>query len=298
MSLVGAYVGLSKVLLAAFPVFLLAFLRFALAAVAMAGWLQRRDGDARLSPGDRRLVFWCSFLGNFLFSLSMLHGIALSSAVAAGVIMAAIPAAVAAMSRVFLGERLGWRAMAGIACAVAGIALLTLQRPSTREDAPGAQAWLGNLLLFAAVLCEASYVVIGKRLTKVASPQRISALINAWGLALTAPFGLWAARTFDFAGVEAPVWALLGFYAVAASILSVWLWMTGLKRVPSSVAGVFTVFLPISAAGVGVVFVGEPFTALHAVALALALAGVALASLETPSASVPLAAPGSAPSRR
>ncbi len=36
MALVGSYVGLSKLLVAAIPVFLLAWLRFGIAAVAMA----------------------------------------------------------------------------------------------------------------------------------------------------------------------------------------------------------------------------------------------------------------------
>ena len=48
---------------------------------------------------------------------------------------------------------------------------------------------LGNLLVFGAVLCEAFYAVIGKKLTGKLSATRISALINLWGLALVAPLG-------------------------------------------------------------------------------------------------------------
>ena len=72
---------------------------------------------------------------------------------------------------------------------------------------------------------------------------------------------------------------LLVVYAIAASVLTVWLWMTGLKHVPASSAGVFTVFLPISAAAVGVLFLGEQFTPAQAAAFALALVGVVLATL-------------------
>ena len=83
MSLVGSYVGLSKLLVAAFPVFLLAWLRFGIAAVAMAHWVRPGPGDLALSASDRRLLFWESFLGNFLFSICMLYGVALTSALAA-----------------------------------------------------------------------------------------------------------------------------------------------------------------------------------------------------------------------
>jgi drug/metabolite transporter (DMT)-like permease len=75
---------------------------------------------------------------------------------------------------------------------------------------------------------------------------------------------------------------LLLVYAIAASVLTVWLWMTGLKHVPASSAGIFTVFLPVSAAAIGVVVLGETFTAAQIGAFALALAGVVLATFPGP----------------
>ena len=280
MALVGSYVGLSKLLVAVFPVLLLAWLRFGIAAVAMAHWVRRVPGEAPLSRPDRVLLFWESFLGNFLFSICMLYGVALTSALAAGVTMAAIPAAVAVLSRVFLGERIRPRVLGAIACAALGIALLALARTPGSVDGSTAAAAspLGYALLMGAVLCEASYVVIGKRLAGTVSPRRISALINLWGLALVTPFGLWQAMSFDFASVRPATWGLLVFYAVAASMVTVWLWMQGLRHVPSSRAGVFTVMLPVAAALVGVLALGESFGAAHVAAFALALVGLLLAT--------------------
>jgi drug/metabolite transporter (DMT)-like permease len=274
MVLVGSYVGLSKVLVAVFPVFLLAWLRFGIAALTMPHWLKQAPGEAPLSRRDRRLLFWESFLGNFGFSICMLFGVQATSALAAGVVMAALPAAVALLSWALLGDRIGGRMVLAIACAAAGIALLALSRGG--EAAPG--PWWGYALLLGAVFCEASYVVIGKQLTGAVSPRRISALINLWGLALVTPLGLWQALSFDFASVHLQHWALLVFYAVAASVVSVWLWMQGLKRVPAPQAGVFAVLLPVTAAAIGVGFLGEPFGSGHALAFALALAGLLLAA--------------------
>lgn len=276
MALVGSYVGLSKVLVAAFPVFLLAWLRFGIAALAMAHWVRRGPAERALTARDRRLLFWESFLGNFLFSICMLFGVKLTSAVAAGVVMAAIPAAVALLSWAMLGERIGGRIALAIALAVAGIALLALARGG--EGAAAAGSPLGYALLLGAVVCEACYVVIGKKLTGNVSPRRISALINLWGLALVTPLGLWQALSFDFGGVAPGHWALLVFYALAASVITVWLWMHGLRQVPAPRAGVFSVLLPVSAALIGVLVLGEAFTAAHAVAFALALAGLLLAT--------------------
>ncbi len=279
MALVGCYVGLSKLLVVVFPVLLLSWLRFGMAALAMAHWVKRRPGEAPLSRHDRVLLFWESFLGNFLFSICMLYGVALTSALAAGVVMAAIPAAVALLSRVALGEHIRPRVLLAIACAALGIALLALARNSGAASASEpAGSPLGYALLLGAVCCEACYVVIGKRLTGNLAPRRISALINLWGLALATPFGIWQAWSFDFAAVQLGSWALLAFYAVAASMVTVWLWMQGLRHVPSSRAGVFAVLLPVSAALVGVLVLGEGFGAAHLAAFALALLGLLLAT--------------------
>jgi drug/metabolite transporter (DMT)-like permease len=289
MALVGSYVGLSRLLVAVFPVFLLAWLRFGIAALAMPHWVLRERGEAPLSAHDRMLLFWESFLGNFLFSICMLFGVALSSAVSAGVVMAAIPAAVAVLSWLFLGERITRRVAAAIACAAAGIALLAAARPDAAPVQGAAPQWhapAGQLLLLGAVLCEASYVVIGKRLTANVSARRISALINLWGLALITPLGLWQARSFDFSAVPAPTWALLVFYSLAASMATVWLWMIGLRHVPAARAGVFTVMLPVAAALIGIVVLGEPFGVAHGVAFALALAGLLLATWPADAADV------------
>jgi drug/metabolite transporter (DMT)-like permease len=280
MSLVGSYVALSKPLVAAIPVFLLAWLRFGIGGLAMLHWLRKPPEEPPLTARTRRLLFLESFLGNFLFSLCMLAGVSLTSAVSAGVILAAIPATVALLSRVFLGERISGRTVVAIACAALGIALLAFARPepAAAGAAPRDLAWLGNLLVCGAVLCEASYAVIGKALTGVLGPKRITSLINLWGFALVTPFGLHAALRFDFAAVTAGSWLLLVFYALAASIWTVWLWMTGLKVVPAAQAGVFTAMLPVSAALVGVLVLGERLGLLQLCAFAAALAGVLLAT--------------------
>jgi drug/metabolite transporter (DMT)-like permease len=199
---------------------------------------------------------------------------------AAGVVMAAIPATVAVMSRVFLGESIGPRVLAAIACAAGGMALLAWARGTTAGGDASAP-WWGYALLLGAVFCEASYVVIGKRLSAQLSPRRISALINLWGLLLVTPLGLWQAAPFDFSAVSPTYWGMLAFYAVAASMWSVWLWMRGLVHVPASRAGVFTVMLPLTAGAVGVLVLGESFTSLHALAMALAIAGLLLATWPT-----------------
>ncbi len=288
MSLVGSYVALSKPLVLVLGVFLLAWLRFAIGGLAMAHWLRRPPDEPAMSSATQRLLFLQSFLGNFLFSICMMYGVSMTSAVSAGVIMASIPAAVAVMSWVFLKEHVALRVWAAVACSAIGIGLLALSKNEHGIAHSGGlepnltsstSSWLGNLLVFLSVLCEAAYAVIGKKLTGTLSPKRISAIINLWGFALVTPWGLYAAWQFDFSAVGPGIWTLLVFYGLAASVWTVWLWMTGLLSVSASRAGVFTVMLPITAALVGVLALGEQMSAMQFVAFAIALAGVLLATL-------------------
>ena len=291
MSLVGSYVALSKPLVAVMPVFLLAWLRFGIGGAAMLHWLKKPADEAPMTDQTKSLLFLESFLGNFLFSICMLFGVSMTSAVTAGVVMATIPAAVALMSWAFLKEHIGLRTWAAVVCAVVGVTLVSLSKqeliaPVSIElevNFSPKNGVLGIFLLLGAVFCEAAYAVIGKKLVGALGSKRITALINLWGFALITPLGLWAAWQFDFSSVAAPSWLLLVFYSLAASVWTVWLWMTGLKTIAASKAGVFTVFLPVSAAAVGVLFLGENLSGLQALAFSVALLGVVLATLPTKS---------------
>lgn len=279
MSLVGTYVAFSKVLVTTFPVLLLASMRFGIAAIAMIPWLKPEPGQTALTSNSKQLIFLQSFFGNFCFSIFMLFGIAHTSAMAAGILMSLLPVCVAFLSWLWLKEKLNARVLIALLLAVATILFINLAKLDSRGSSESASL-LGNMLLLAAVICEALYVVIGKKLTGNVSAKRISALSNLVGLTLMLPFGLWAAfgqtSIFDFTAVPLNSWLLLIFYALAASQWSVWLWMKGLKHVQATQAGVFTVALPIASTIVGVFFLKEKFLLFHAIAFICAVFSLVL----------------------
>ncbi len=274
MAVVGAYVGFSKVIVETVPVFLLATIRFGIAVVAMLPWTFPRGGLALAWPLRRTLVAE-SFFGNFLFSICMLSGVARTSATAAGLIMSMLPAAVAILSLIALAERVNGRTKVAVLLAVVGVSSLTLGRGG--ENASSSSALAGNALMVGAVFCEAMYVVIGKQLTSASiGPMQISAWINLVGFVLMLPLGIWQGLSFDFARITPLLWTLIAVYAIAASVLSTWLWLSGLRHVPASKAGVFTTALPITSALVGIVFLGETPTPAHAIAFVCAIFGIVL----------------------
>lgn len=103
-------------------------------------------------------------------------------------------------------------------------------------------------------------------------------MINLWGFVLMTPAGIYLASDFAFASVTVSTSPLLVFYALAASMWTVWLWMTGVKTVPAAKAGVFAV-MPVPAALTGVWLLGESLSGLQLLAFGIALLGVVLATL-------------------
>ena len=126
MSLVGAYVALSKPLAATFPVLLLAWLRFGIGGIAMLGWLKRPAQEPPLPAKAKGLLFLESFFGNFFFTLCMITGVSMTSAVTASVTMATIPAAIALLSWLVLKEKISVKKLIGLGIIIAGVVVFSL----------------------------------------------------------------------------------------------------------------------------------------------------------------------------
>ena len=254
MALVGSNVGLGKSIIAHVPVLLFALLRFVIAIVCLAPWY-RPARMRRVSRGEWLNLFLQAFFGTFLFTLLMLNGVRLTSAMAAGVITSTIPATVAILSWLLLRERLSRRTVASVLLAMTGIAVLNIARGDAHGAGSGSQAWLGNLMIMGAVVCESIYVILSRRLTQTLAAIEICAYTHLIGGLL-----------------------MLLWYALSASVFSFWLWMKDIRHVPAQLAGVFTSVLPVAAATYGIVFLGEQPGWPHGVALACVLAGIVLAS--------------------
>ncbi|SOY46891.1 DMT family transporter [Cupriavidus taiwanensis] len=277
MALVGSNVGLGKSIIAHVPVLLFALLRFAIAVACLAPWY-RPARMRRVSRGEWLNLSLQAFFGTFLFTLLMLNGVRLTSAMAAGVITSTIPATVALLSWLLLRERLARRTLVSVLLAVAGIAVLNIARGDSHGAGAGNQAWLGNLMIMGAVVCESIYVILSRRLTQTLAAIEICAYTHLIGGLLMLPLGLVPLLNLDAAAVPAQIWLMVLWYALSASVFSFWLWMKGIRHVPAQLAGVFTSVLPVAAATYGIVFLGEQPGWPHGVALACVLAGIVLAS--------------------
>lgn len=275
MVLTGANVGVAKLLAEQLPIAAIAFLRCVLAVAVLWPLARAVEGRVALPRGAARNLFWQAVFGTAIYNAALLAGLRLTTALEGGLVLATLPAVVAVGAALWLRERLAPRQWLAAALAGGGMAAITASRLGGEGHADG--AWLGNLLVFAGVCGEAIYILLAKRvagrvpvLTASLAMQGFSALVL---LPFAAPVLASAAALAD-----PSLAALLAFHALTASVLSLLLWYQGMKRVPGGVAGVFTAFLPASAAVTAVLFLGESLSAVHAVGFALMGASLLLAT--------------------
>lgn len=274
MALVGVNVGVAKLLAEQLPIALVAFLRCALAVAVL--WPLARALDGRVRPARAALgnLFLQALFGTAIYNAGLLAGLRLTSALEGGLVLATLPAVVALGSFLWLRERLAPRQWAAAALAGLGMAAITLARLG--GDGAAASA-LGNLLVFVGVCGEAIYVLLAKRVVGRVPVVTAALWVQVFSALVLLPF---AAPVFPAAAALADAWllGLLVFHALTASVLCLLLWYSGLRRVPAGVAGVFTAFLPASAAATAVLFLGESFGAIHAAGFALMMASLLLAT--------------------
>ena len=274
MTLTGANIAIGKAIVAEIPVYVFLLMRFVVAVAALALLVRGEPGPrlSEMSGTERRDLALMALLGMVGFTVLMLEGLKRTAAADAGIITATLPAVVAALGVAFAGERLSRVQVCAVGMAVAGLVQAT-------SAAGGAATAVGNLLVGGAVLCEASFVVLGKRLAPPYRPLRLALGANLVGLVLAVPLAGIDAADFDVRAVRAEVWLLGVWYALAASVICLWLWYRGLPHVETWLAGLATAAIPLTALAASAVFLGETIGPARLAGAALVIAAIVVGAL-------------------
>jgi drug/metabolite transporter (DMT)-like permease len=278
MVLLGSSLIAGKSMVASMPISLALAIRLTLSSAIMLPLLLQREH--RLPRLDRHccgLVFLEALVGVVAFNFVVFNAYAYASAASVGIIFGLLPIVVAAMSALFLAERLRGRAVVAIGLAALGMA--ELGRAGAGPTAPGL---IGLSLGLAAVICEGAFTIIAKALARRMSPLATAALVSVVSLVIITPMAVCAARDFDFADVAASDWLALGWWAAASGIGYFWLWFVGVARVDAHAAGVVTVALPLSTLPLSVLFLDETITGAQLTGAACAIAAVLIMSVPSP----------------
>ena len=276
MTLTGANVAFGKAIVAAVPVYLFVLFRFAVASAALLAIVSAEGGPKLrdMSRSEWRDLVLMSLLGLVGFTILMFEGLKRTAAADAGIITATLPAAAALLGVIVMGDRLSRLQAGAIMLAIAGLVLVQVTGAAASPS-----SLIGNLLVGGAVLCEASFVLLGKRLAPPYRPLRLALGANLVGLVLSVPLALAAGESIEWRSIPWSIWLLGAWHALTASVLCLWLWYRALPYVDTWLAGLATAAVPVAALAMSALFLGESIGGWKLAGAALVVGAIVLGAL-------------------
>ncbi|BBB89501.1 MAG TPA: DMT family transporter [Methylomusa anaerophila] len=280
MIIVGSSVVFGKMIIMKFPVFLASGLRFAIAsAIICPIILIKEKGFPKITKRDWIPFFLMAFCGQFIFTVLMLVGLKYTQAMEAGIITSTTPAFMAVVSFLVLKEHLNSRQVIGVVLATLGVLVINgVLQPYDQSDIQNKHI-LGNLLIGGAVVGEAVFLLLAKKLTSPVSDLSTTGILSLLGVLMFLPFSLYESISFPFEQVSLYDWLYILYFGAIYTVVAYIFWFRGVKKVTGSTASVFTAIIPMSAAILSVVFLTEKFTLSHAMGIMFIIASILMTSL-------------------
>ena len=174
--------------------------------------------------------------------LFFFHGLNLSSALNAGIIMALNPLMVFVLAAALTKEKLTAHNYTGVVLGATGAILLTLSSGSL----PGASL-LGDVFLLINALSYALYLVLSKPLLLKYSPIQVITYVFSIGLALLLLFPpTWTnLASTHFEQIPASAWYKITYVIVGVTFLTYLLTIFGLKYVSATVSAAYIYTQPV-----------------------------------------------------
>jgi len=255
--------------------FTAAFLRFVAAGVVLLPyWLMTEGRPPKLDARTLLLVAGLGATGVFAYNAFFLWGLKSVPAGRAAIIVAGNPVFIALLSRMIFKEPLTRAKALGVALCLTGAAMV-IGKGNPLGLFTG-NLTMGDLAIMGAMFSWVAYSLLGKQVMGKLTPLAAVTLSCTAGMLMLLPPAIGEglavqAQRLSFSGWSAVVY--LGVLGTAVGFL--WFYQ-GIKTIGPSKAAVFINFVPVSAAAMGAVMLGEPVDASLLAGGALVLAGVAL----------------------
>ena len=229
-------------------------LRVVLAIVVLVGILVA--GRYTLPTGrDRLTLLGLGVLGNGLYQVLFIEGIARTRAGDAALLIAAAPALMALIGWLRGSERTGPRGIAGIALSLFGIGLVVFGDEG--GSASGRATLLGDALILLGCVCWSVYTVLLKPFTERIEGISLSFLTLVGGAVPLLLVSLPSLARTSWSTVGAGAWTAVAYSGVFAIALAYLFWYRGVKILGPTRTGMYANLQPVIALAVAWATLGE-----------------------------------------
>lgn len=267
----GSFIAM-KYAVTTFDPMVVVFARMVLGAAVLLPFAGRLRKACDPRPGDFRLLCFMALCEPCMYFVFEANALTYTTASQAGMITSTLPLLVSAAAMAFLGERVGRRALSGLALAVAGVVWLSTSGAAT-EAAPNPT--LGNALEVLAMCSAVGYIITAKHLSARYTPLYLTLFMACAGSVFFLPTLLLPGTQLPQSLPLVPTLCVV-FLGVFVTLGAFVCYNYGVKHIPASLAATFINLIPVIAAALGWLVLGETLTPQQLVASTLVLAGVFL----------------------
>jgi len=236
--------------------------------VALAWWAGR--GRPKLGARNWRMVFALGFSGYYLASFLDFIGLQYVSASLERLILYLSPTLVLLLGRLLFGRRVGVKQLLALLLSYSGLLLVFGQELKVE----GSHIALGAALVFGSTLSYAFYLLYSGEEVKRLGAMRLTGLATGVACVLCIVQYLLVRPVGTALHVAPQVLWLSVLNATVCTFAPVLMVMMGIERVGAAVASQAGMIGPLSTILMGVVILGEPFTAWVAAGTVLVMGGV------------------------
>ena len=248
-------------------------LRVGTAAAFLVAFAYARGGFA-LSRHDVLRLLFLGVIGNGLYQLFFVHGVARTRAGNASLIVGAAPAFIALVARARGMERVKRMTLVGIALSVIGVGIVIAG--SAKSSSGNENTLLGSVLVFLGVLCWTAYTIMLQPYTKRIDVIQLSAVTLVGGAVPLVIASMPALISTNWSAIGAGGWLAVLYSSVLSMGVAYFFWYRGLRVLGPTRTAVYSNLQPIVALIAAWAFLGEIPTMFQGVGAVTIIAGVFL----------------------
>lgn len=251
--------------------------RFTIGSLVMWLLLQRLEpeGETPRELWGRLIVL--GLVGNTLYQLCFILGLARTTATNTSLILSAMPTALTVAAGALGLERITARQRWALALATFGVVTVV----AARGISPAAGDWLGDLLILSGVACWTGYTIGLRRLGGRLSALRVTAVTMLTGTPGLVLAGIPSLLGVRWSAVRMPAWGGLAYSTMLSLVAAYIMWSRAVQQLGASRAALFTCITPLVATLVAMGILGERPTVAHLLGGGLIVGGVVLGNVSS-----------------
>ena len=269
-------VGAKYLLDNSMPVLFLLTFRFGLATLTLL-FLHAATPEAKntlssiktLTKRDWLFLVAQAMTAGIIFNLLMLLGLNYTDANEAGIITSVLPALIGVLSWLILKERISIKKALSIGLATLGLLVISFDK---YQHVNGDHSFLGDFIVFIALLPEASYYILSKLNPNRLPVFLVSAIINGLNAVILLPILFFQTNLtlLHFSGIQ---WLALVIISISSGLFYVF-WYVGSHKVDAIMASLSTAFMPVSTVVIAWLALGETINTLEFLGMGLVIGSI------------------------